>query len=271
MVRPVAWGRADQGPARRSPRVLRGGRASRRGGRARARDPRPARLRSQADRPQRPRGPRPGGQGGGLRRGGDRGARGRRRRPVGPRGRAGGLRQRRTPGTHGPGRDLPARHEGAPGGETVRRPRADDRADRPRRSRGGRRYHRTGPDRDDPGPERRRGALGPGARPREPLVPHADDAVGRRDQRDRRGAPRTVPLDPGTAARGHLLRDPEPPGRDQGGRAPLRRRARDRLGQLVELQPPRRGRPRPRHPGVPGRRRDRGRPGVDRRAPRWSA
>src|SRR4030095_2980676 len=38
IARLVAWGRADQGPARRSPGLLRGGRARCRGGRARARE-----------------------------------------------------------------------------------------------------------------------------------------------------------------------------------------------------------------------------------------
>ena len=85
----------------------------------------------------------------------DRGARGRRSHPSAPRGRPGGLRQRRTPGAYGPGRDLPPvvtkvhleARRFADHGRTIC-------ADRPRRSRGGRRHHRPGPDRDDPGPDR---------------------------------------------------------------------------------------------------------------------
>ena len=78
---------------------------------------------------------------------------------------------------------------------------------------------------------------------------------------------RALPAIAGPAARRHLLRDPEPPGRRQGDRPPRRRRPRDRLGELLELQPPGRGRARARHRRVPGGRRDRGRPRVARGAP----
>ena len=45
------------------------------------------------------------------------------------------------------------------------------------------------------------------------------------------------------AHRRHLLRDAEPPGRGQAARAALRPGAGDRLTQLLQLQPARRGRP----------------------------
>ena len=46
----------------------------------------------------------------------------------------------------------------------------------------------------------------------------------------------------GPAHRRHLLRDAEPPGRGQAARSALRPGARDRLTQLLQLQPARRGR-----------------------------
>ena len=59
------------------------------------------------------------------------------------------------------------------------------------------------------------GALGPGARSREPVVLSRRPRC--RSTRPTRSSRRSAngSLDPGTAARGHLLRDPEPPGRDQ--------------------------------------------------------
>ncbi len=262
--RPVAWGRADQGPARRSAWVLRGGRASRRGGRARARDPRPARSTSASRSSTTPHVVR------------DLEAKGAvfvEEETEVPQGAVVVL------SAHGVAPEVYANAERrgltvldatcplvtkvhlearrfADHGRTIvliGHAGHEEVVGTTGQAPTGRSWSRTSTRR---------------ARSRCPTprtsLPHADHAVGRRDQRDRRGAPRTVPLDPGTAARGHLLRDPEPPGRDQGGRAPLRRRARHRLGQLVELQPPGRGRPRPRDPGLPGRRRDRGRPGVAR-------
>ena len=64
------------------------------------------------------------------------------------------------------------------------------------------------------------------------------------------------PGDRRTAARGHLLRDDEPPGRRQGARATGGRDARDRVEELVELEPARRGQPGARDARVPGGRRD---------------
>ena len=54
------------------------------------------------------------------------------------------------------------------------------------------------------------------------------------------------PSDRRSPHRRHLLRDDEPPGGRQADGAALRPRARHRLAQLVELQPPRRGRARAR-------------------------
>ena len=74
-------------------------------------------------------------------------------------------------------RDVSARHEGASGGETVRRSRQHDRPDRSRRARGGRRNDRAGAGADDPRP----GPPG-GPRARDPgrrraLLPHRPRSV----------------------------------------------------------------------------------------------
>ena len=103
----------------------------------------------------------------------------------------------------------------------------------------------------------------PGRRSR---LPDPDHPVGRRDERDRGGA----------AARGipHLQGPPREDicyatqNRQDAVKALVaagRRAARDRLEELLELQPPGRGRARTREAGLPRRRRDRGRPGVARR------
>ena len=108
---------------------------------------------------------------------------------------------------------------------------------------------------------------GRGARPsggREARLRHPDDALGRRDRRRDHRAPRAVPVDPRAAARGHLLRDLEPPVGGQGAARRDRPAARDRLAQLVELEPARRDGARRRRAVVPDRRRDRDRRGVDR-------
>ena len=68
----------------------------------------------------------------------------------------------------------------------------------------------------------------------------------------------------GPAHRRHLLRDDQPPGgRASDGRR-VRPRARDRLEELVELEPARRGRARPRRRVAPDRQRDAGARGVAR-------
>ena len=90
----------------------------------------------------------------------------------------------------------------------------------------------------------------------------ADDAVGRRDARGHHPAARAVPGDRRTAHRRHLLRHHQPPGGRQAAGAQVRPRARDRLAQLVELEPPGRGRARARRRLAPDRQRDRGPRGV---------
>ena len=93
----------------------------------------------------------------------------------------------------------------------------------------------------------------------------ADDAVGRRDRRDHHRAARALPRDPRAEEGRHLLRDLEPPVGRQGDARRDRPAARDRLAQLVELEPARRGRARERRRLAPDRRRDRDRRDVARR------
>ena len=89
-------------------------------------------------------------------------------------------------------RDLPARHQGAPRGATVRRRRLRHRADRPRRPRGGRRHHRSGSRPHPPGRQHRRGGHRAGPRSGAGRLPVADHAFGRRDHRDGRSAARAL-------------------------------------------------------------------------------
>ena len=63
------------------------------------------------------------------------------------------------------------------------------------------------------------------------------------------------PSDRQPEVRRHLLRDHEPPDRRQAARPRVRPRPGDRLDELVELQPPRRGRPRARRRLAPDRQR----------------
>ena len=74
-----------------------------------------------------------------------------------------------------------------------------------------------------------------GRRPEQADLAVADDAVGRRDDADRRRAQAAVPAAAGAAVGRHLLRDPEPAGRGQDHRAAGRPVPGRRLGQLVEL------------------------------------
>ena len=83
--------------------------------------------------------------------------------------------------------------------------------------------------------------------------------------RDHRRAAPPLPGHPRAAPRGHLLRDLQPAVGGQGAAAARGRPARDRLAQLLELEPPRRGRARGRRAGVPHRRRDRHRRALARR------
>ena len=89
-----------------------------------------------------------------------------------------------------------------------------------------------------------------------------DHAVGRRDPGDHRPSARALPRDRRSPHRRHLLRDDQPPGRGQAAGPRVRSRARDRLAQLVELQPPGRGRARARRRLAPDRQREPGARGV---------
>ena len=79
-----------------------------------------------------------------LRRAGDRGAGGRDGRLLRPRRRPGGARERRGAAPADDRRHLPAGHQGPRRGAALRRRRIHDRDDRPRRPRGGRRDDRRG-------------------------------------------------------------------------------------------------------------------------------
>ena len=88
-------------------------------------------------------------------------------------------------------------------------------------------------------PRRKRWPCRPGAG----RLRHADDAVRRRDSRDRGRAPAPVPRAARATAGGHLLRDHESPGGGEGDARGGRRAARDRLGEQLELEPARRTSP----------------------------
>ena len=111
------------------------------------------------------------------------------------------------------------------------------------------------------------------ARPARPArVRDADDAVGRRDRRDHHRAPR------GASPRSTRRRSEDicyaTSNRQWAVKEMLvgdRPAARDRVAQLVELEPARRGRARRRRRVAPDRRRDRDRRGVARTASRSSA
>ena len=127
-------------PARLAARLLRGRRARRRDGRARARALRRARLRPQADRPQHPRRARPRGARRDLRRGGDGGPGGRDGRLLGARRRAVGVRELREARAQRHRRRLSARDEGARPGAPLRGRGLHGGPHRPRGPRGGRRH-----------------------------------------------------------------------------------------------------------------------------------
>ena len=111
-----------------------------------------------------------------------------------------------------------------------------------------------------------------GRRPRPGRLHHPDDALGRRDRRRSSHAPaRALPEDRRAAHRRHLLRHDQPPDGRQADGPRLRPGARDRLDQLVELEPPRRGRARPRRRLAPDRQRRRRCARSGWRASAWSA
>ena len=218
---------------------------SRRGsGREGPRAVRRADLRPQADRAQHPCGEDARVQGRHLRRGDRGGAAGRDRGLLRTRRRSRGPRPgRRTPPPHHR-RDLPAGHQGAQRGQALRRPGLRHPAHRPRRSRRGRRHVRRGTAEHSAGRRPRRRRQGQGPRPGEARLALPDHALRGRDHRDRQQAARALPQPARPAQRRHLLRHPEPPGRGEGDRRPVRAGDRGGLHQLLQLRPPGRGGPR---------------------------
>ena len=226
-----------------------------------------ARLRAQADRPQPPRRARPRGARRDLRRRGDRGARGRDGRLLGARRRAVGARERRRAAAEHDRRDLPARHEGARAGAALRRRRLHGRPDRPRRARGGRRDDGRGARLD------RARRVGRTTSRRSTFAERTHGSPTSRRRRCR--STRRARSSPRCARRFPAIHAPKKEdicyatsNRQWAVKEMLRRdrpAARDRLAQLVELEPARRGRARGRRRVAPDRRRDRDRRGVARR------
>ena len=152
----------------------------------------------------------------------------------------------------------------------ARRP--DDRADRPRGPRGGRGHERPGARPHRAGADRGGGARGRSAdRPSRSPTSRRPRCRWTRRARSSGRCRSGIPDSRGPAPGGHLLRDPEPPGRGEGARAAGRRDARDRLEELVELQPAGRGRPGAGRARLPRRRRDARSTRRGWRAPRSSA
>ena len=117
-------------------------------------------------------------------------------------------------------RDLPAGDQGPPRGGQVRLRGLHDRADRPRRARGGRGHDGRGPRAHRARGDRGRRRLARRARSRARRLRLPDHAVGRRDARDHQPPAREVPRHHRAAHRRHLLRDDQPPARRQAdGRA----------------------------------------------------
>ena len=143
-----------------------------------------------------------------------------------------------------------------------------DRAHRPRRPRGDRRHARRGAGRHPRHRLARRGRR-PGraaTRTGSPTSPRPRSPSTRRRPSIERLA-RALPERRRAARQRHLLRHPEPAAGGARARRPTSTCARRRLGQLVELQPPRRGRPTRRCRRPPRRGRDAGRPRLARRRP----
>ena len=165
-------------------------------------------------------------------------------------------------------RHLPARHQGPRRGPPLRRAGLHDHPGRPRRPRGGRGDDRRGPRLDHPGRDRRgRRRASRFADPERvafitQTTLSVDETVG-----DHRPAASEVPGDHEPEVRRHLLRDDEPPARGQAARPRVRPGPRDRLEELVQLQPARRRHPRARHRLPPDRQ---GQPRSRRRGSRAS-
>ena len=215
---------------------------------------------------QRPRAPRRG-----LRR--ERGGRPARRaaRPLGPRRRPARARARDAAAAPDDRRDLPLVAKVHAAVRAVRGRGLHHPARRPRRPRRGRRHararrrRRRSSSRRSPTPSASRwptqhaSPTSPRPRSRSTRPPRSSQTLRRR-----------FPAIEGPGRGRHLLRDHEPPARGQGARGRGRPAARDRLAELVQLEPPRRDRARRRRRGAPDRGRDRDRRALARPAPRRS-
>ena len=169
-------------------------------------------------------------------------------------------------------RDVPARDEGARAGAALRGRGLHGHPDRPRRPRGGRRDDGRGARRDRPrrvGRGRRRARRSP---PGTKLAYVTQTTLSVDETGEIIAAlRRRFPDDPRAEEGGHLLRDLQPPVGGEGDARGDRPAARDRLAQLVELEPARRGRARRRRRRAPDRRRDRDRRARGSKASRSSA
>ena len=109
-----------------------------------------------------------------------------------------------------------------------------------------------------PGPVllvKRHGRCGspPGPRPRKGRLHHPDDTVGRRHPRHYRRPAAALPEDRRTGRQGHLLRDPEPPGRRALARLRRGPGAGGRRPEQLQFQSPVRGQQRQRRAELPDR------------------
>ena len=244
--------------------VLRGGRAGDRDRRARARAARGAGVRAQADRSQRARRLRARAPRRGLRRRARRGPGRRDRGLLRPRRLAGGEARRPGAVARRDRRDVPAREQGARRGAALRGGGEHDLPDRARGPRGGRGHLRRGAgarrcssrtSTTPHGSRRRiRAALPTSRRPRSRWTrpPQIVDGCG------------ALPGPAGARLRRHLLRDENRQDAVRAIAQRLRRRARRRLAELVELAAARRGGGTRGNARLPRRRRDRGRRRVAR-------
>ena len=138
-------------------------------------------------------------------------------------------------------RHLPARDEGARAGPSLRRERLHDPADRPRRARGGRGDDGRGARVRRFSCRRRRGrdALDLPADAKVAYVTQTTLSVDETGRGHRRVAA-ALPAHPRAEEGGHLLRDLQPPVGGQGDARRDRPAARDRVAELLELEPARR-------------------------------
>ena len=150
-------------------------------------------------------------------------------------------------------------------GAPLRRRRRHRRPGRPRRTRRGRGNPGRGAGVHRARRDRRRCRARAHPRSEARRVRHPDDAVGGRDRRDHRRPPPPLPRDRGAGRGRHLLRDDEPPAGGEGARRRGRPRPRDRLEELLQLEPPGRDGAGGRRRGAPDRRRERDRRVVARR------